>query len=168
MSTCARPASSLNQMRQVAQHPDDAPNIDIIDVNGTAHPHKGKALFTDITVDEATGDVTMRVLVDNPDHSLLPGMFVRAVVPHESIKDALLVPQQAVSRDAEGNTSVVVVDESGSVANIQPVRLGELVGQRYLVVEGLEPNATVVVRGQTRVTQNGTNVVATPAAQAQQ
>lgn len=163
-----RSASDIAKLQKAAG---DAANsvsapasVGILDVDGNTLPNKGKALFTDLSVDESTGDVTMRVLVDNPDQHLLPGMFVRAAVPRKTLSDALLVPQQAVTRDAQGQAIVVTVD-SNNTAHIQPIELGELVGRRYVVLSGLEPNTAVVVRGQSRVTQDGATVHATPADQ---
>ena len=162
-----RPASSLGKMQKVASSKPEEATVEILDVNGQPYPNKGTALFTDISVDEATGDVTMRVLVDNPDHLLLPGMFVRAVVPRATLADALLVPQQAIIRGAGGAAQVVVVGED-NLAHFKPVSLGELVKGSYVVTDGLSANDTVVIRGQTRVTKDGSPVHATPAPQTAQ
>ncbi|WP_319529294.1 efflux RND transporter periplasmic adaptor subunit [uncultured Cohaesibacter sp.] len=166
-----RPTSSLRELQQaamdMASNDGSEPTIEIYDVNGILHEQKGTALFTDITVDESSGDVTMRVFVENPSHTLLPGMFVRAIVPRKTIENALLVPQQAIIRDAEGKATVVVVQD-GKVANIKKVTLGELVDKRYIITDGIEAGESVVIRGQTRVTKDGSPVMATSADPQQQ
>ncbi|WP_319411737.1 efflux RND transporter periplasmic adaptor subunit [uncultured Cohaesibacter sp.] len=162
-----RSALDLVKMQKIANQAPDASDVEILDADGTAYQQKGKPLFTDVTVDEATGDVTMRVLVDNPDQDLLPGMFVRALVPRKVVDNALLVPQQAIIRDATGGARIVVIDAENK-AHFKDVVLGELVGRSYIIAEGLEANANVVIRGQTRVTQDGAQVVATPAEQSKQ
>ncbi|WP_172891534.1 efflux RND transporter periplasmic adaptor subunit [Cohaesibacter sp. ES.047] len=158
-----RPTSNLRELQQAAQDEANAgtsePTIVILDMNGVQHSEKGTALFTDISVDESSGDVTMRVLVENPEHTLLPGMFVRAIVPRQTIENALLVPQQAVIRDTQGNPTLVTV-EDGKTAKIKKVTLGELVNKSYIVTSGLEPNESVVIRGQTRVSEDGAAVMA--------
>ncbi|WP_316858569.1 efflux RND transporter periplasmic adaptor subunit [uncultured Cohaesibacter sp.] len=164
-----RPATDLIKMQRAAKdaanNASDEPSVEILDVDGNVYPIKGRALFTDLSVDEATGDVTVRVLVDNPNHDLLPGMFVRAVMPRETLEQSLLVPQQAIIRNAKGEATLVIVGED-KLAHIKMVKLGELVGRRYIVHEGLEPNSAVIVRGQTRVSKDGSPVMVAPPQQA--
>ena len=162
-----RSALDLVKMQKMANLAPEDSSIEILDADGNSYPQQGKPLFTDLSVDEATGDVTMRVLVDNPDQALLPGMFVRALVPRQIVENALLVPQQAIIRDTTGGARLVLVDSEGK-AHFKNVVLGELVKRSYIVTEGLEPNDTVVIRGQTRVSQDGAQVNATPAEQPKQ
>ncbi len=162
-----RSALDLLKMQKMANLAPDTSSIEILGVDGTAYKQKGQPIFTDVTVDESTGDVTMRVLVDNPDQDLLPGMFVRALVPLQTVENALLVPQQAIIRGLSGDARIVVVDGEGK-AHFRNVVLGELVKRSYIVTEGLEPNETVIIRGQTRVAQDGAQVNATPAEQPKQ
>ncbi len=159
-----RSALDLLKMQDMANLAPEASSVEILGIDGRVYPQKAKPLFTDLSVDASTGDVTMRVLVDNPEQSLLPGMFVRALVPRQIVENALLVPQQAVIRDVTGGARLVVVDAEGK-AHFHDVVLGELVNRSYVVTEGLEPNANVVIRGQTRVSQDGDQVHATPAGQ---
>lgn len=162
-----RSALDLLKMQKMANLAPDTSSIEILGVDGTTYKQKGQPVFTDVTVDESTGDVTMRVLVDNPDQDLLPGMFVRALVPRQIVENALLVPQQAIIRGLSGDARIVVVDDEGK-AHFKNVVLGELVKRSYIVTEGLEPNETVIIRGQTRVAQDGAQVNATPAEQPKQ
>src|SRR5690606_8551888 len=79
--------------------------------DGEAHPHAGRLLFSDISVDESTGSVTLRVEVPNPERLLLPGMYVRARLEQGVTRSALTVPQQAVSHSARGSTVLVVGED---------------------------------------------------------
>ena len=122
----------------------------ILRSNGTPYPQAGRILFSGINVDAGTGDVLLRILVDNPDRLLLPGMFVRARVPRGQPADALLVPQQAVSPTG-GKAGVWVVDAQDHAQRLT-VELGELVGRDYLVRSGLQAGQRVVVEGGERLT----------------
>lgn len=122
----------------------------ILRSNGTPYPQAGRILFSGINVDAGTGDVLLRILVDNPDRLLLPGMFVRARVPRGQPADALLVPQQAVSPTG-GKAGVWVVDAQDHAQRVT-VELGELVGRDYLVRSGLQAGQRVVVEGGERLT----------------
>lgn len=127
---------------------------------GKQYPVAGRALFSDISVDPGTGNVTVRVEVPNPDRVLLPGMYVRARLPRGVRRDALLVPQEAVVRDITGRPQLVIVGENkqGSRRNVE---LGPIVGGRYIVTTGLKAGETVVVQGQERV-QDGMALELTP------
>ncbi|CAM5359521.1 efflux RND transporter periplasmic adaptor subunit [Alcaligenes] [Alcaligenes phenolicus] len=122
----------------------------ILRSNGEPYPQAGRILFSGINVDAGTGDVLLRILVDNSDRLLLPGMFVRARVPRGQPADALLVPQQAVSRTG-GKAGVWVVDAQDHAQRVT-VELGELVGRDYLVRSGLQAGQRVVVEGGERLT----------------
>ncbi len=132
--------------------PEELP-VRIKTITGKAYGHTGRVLFSDITVDGATGSLGIRILVPNPEEQLLPGMFIRAMVPREVYAAALLVPQEAITRDPAGRPELVVVaaDKTG-VRRI--VELGPVVDGKYLVKSGLAAGETIVVLGQERV-QNG-------------
>ena len=83
--------------------------------NGAMYPHEGRLQFTDVSVDESTGMVSLRALFPNPEHILLPGMYVRAVIAEGVDENALLVPQRALRRDPKGQASVLLVDGGGKV-----------------------------------------------------
>ena len=110
------------------------------------YPLEGTLQFRDVTVDQTTGTVTLRVVFPNPDGVLLPGMFVRAVL-QEGINDAaILVPQQAVSRDPKGNPYALVVDSEGTVSQ-QQVVIDRAMGDRWLIASGLAAGDRVIVEG---------------------
>ncbi len=86
-------------------------NVELVMENGDTYPLKGQLQFSDVTVDESTGSITLRAIFPNPQHLLLPGMFVRARI-HEGVQpDAILVPQQGVTRTPRGEAMVMVVNE---------------------------------------------------------
>jgi membrane fusion protein (multidrug efflux system) len=120
--------------------------VTILLEDGTRYAQNGKLAFSDVTVDPATGSYLLRVVVANPDHMLLPGMYVRALVSNGVRRDGILVPQQAVQRDPKGNTSAFVVTKDGKVES-RPVRVSQTVGDRWLVEEGLGAGDRVVVEG---------------------
>lgn len=123
--------------------------VTVLTEDGREHPHPGTLLFTDITVDEGTGSVTLRAVVPNPEGVLLPGMYVRARLRQATLDDALLVPQQAVVRDARG-ASVWVVTGEGTVDS-RRVRTGAAHGDRWVIEAGLQPGEQVVVDGLQKV-----------------
>lgn len=112
------------------------------------------ALFSDISVDEGTGNVRLRAVADNPDRRLLPGMYVRARVPRGIYPHAISVPQQALVRDAFGTARVYVVGSDGNAA-ARPVQLSELVEGRYIVLDGLVEGDRIVVEGQEKLAVPG-------------
>jgi len=118
--------------------------------NGTEYPLKGNLQFRDITVDPTTGSVVLRILFPNPEGILLPGMFVRAVVQEGIHKKAILIPQQAVSRDPKGNPLTLIVDAKGTVQK-RPLTLDSAIGDTWLVSSGLEEGERVIVEGQLKV-----------------
>lgn len=113
--------------------------------DGSAYPHPGRLLFSDLTVDAATGQITLRAEVPNPDGLLLPGMYVRAQLEQAKVDGAVLLPQQAVTRGAQGD-SVMVVDEQGKVTP-RPVKLGPAQGNQWVVLSGLKTGEQVIVEG---------------------
>ncbi|MCX2522918.1 efflux RND transporter periplasmic adaptor subunit [Larsenimonas rhizosphaerae] len=138
-------ASRLDTLRQQAGSASPTLDVEILGSNGTPLDMHGRMLFSGIQVDTGTGDVLLRVLVDNPQHRLLPGLYVQARVPRAHYPAALSVPQQAVTRTA-GQASVWVVDAQKKVHPV-PVELGELVERRYRVVSGLSAGQQVVIEG---------------------
>ncbi len=115
--------------------------------DGSTYPHEGTLEFSDVTVDQNTGTITLRALFPNPDGDLLPGMYVRAVL-QEAVKDnALLIPQQAVSRDGAGKPFAYVVDSQKKLQR-RPLQTERAVGDQWLVQAGLEPGDQLVVDGQ--------------------
>lgn len=148
-------ATSLERWRhalgnRLAPGADGVP-VQILDSSGKAYGLSGRILFSGISVDAGTGNVLLRVQVDNPNRQLLPGMYVLARVPRAHHTDALSVPQQAVLR-RDGQASVWVLGEDEQVQRV-PVELGELVGRRYRIVNGLSAGQRVVIEGLDRLAE---------------
>ncbi len=118
--------------------------------DGTPYPLEGKLQFRDVTVDPATGSYTVRIVVPNPEHLLLPGMFVRAVVQEGIAEQAILVPQQGVSRNPKGESIALVVDEAGTVQQ-RILTLNRAIGDQWLVSSGLSAGDRVIVEGMLNV-----------------
>lgn len=145
-----QPAESYTALR--ASNNADGP-IEIVTSTGQVHPVKGRVLFSGVAVDPGTGDVLVRVAVDNPDEQLLPGMYVRARLFRAALPAALTVPQQAVTRDSEGNAQVSVVGQDDRV-RVRPVTPSAIVDGRYVIQSGLRRGDRVIVEGQDRVQPN--------------
>ncbi|WP_376867771.1 efflux RND transporter periplasmic adaptor subunit [Aeromonas veronii] len=156
-----QPASVLESLRQQAGSTATAPElaVEILGSNGTPLGMQGRILFSGIEVDAGTGDVLLRVLVDNPERRLLPGLYVQARIPRARYANALTVPQQAVVRTS-GQTSVWVVDGQGQ-AQLVPVNTAELVNSQYRIASGLSAGQQVVIEGIDRLTP-GVQVIASP------
>lgn len=86
--------------------------VELVTNDGLKYPQSGTLEFSDVTVDQTTGSITLRAIFPNPDHTLLPGMFVRARLEEGINPDALLVPQQGVTRTPRGDASVMVVGKA--------------------------------------------------------
>jgi membrane fusion protein, multidrug efflux system len=123
--------------------------VHLILEDGTEYPTAGKLLFSDLTVDQNTGQITLRAQVPNPKGLLLPGMYVRVRLEQAKAAQAVLLPQQAVSRSTQGDT-VMVVGGDGKVA-VQPVQLGSAQGNDWVVLGGLKPGQQVIVDGLQKV-----------------
>ena len=125
--------------------------VQLIMEDGTAYPLAGTLQFRDVTVDPTTGSVILRVVFPNPKGVLLPGMFVRAVVQEGVNKKAILIAQQAVSRDPTGNPFILIVDAEGKV-QLRRLTLDRAIGDQWLVSSGLAPGDRVIVEGMQKVT----------------
>ena len=111
---------------------------------------EGALQFRDVTVDPTTGSVILRIVFPNPNSVLLPGMFVRAVVEEGVNKQALLIPQQAVSRTTKGDHVALTVDAEGKVQQ-RMLTLDRAIGDAWLVSSGLAPGERVIVEGLQKV-----------------
>jgi len=112
--------------------------------DGRFYPHPGTLEFVGSSVDPGTGGVTLRVVVPNPQHLLLPGMYLRALLPLASDPSAILVPQQAVTRDAKGEPLVKLLDAHNRVEE-RRIRTGDTVGHEWVVEAGLKPGERLIV-----------------------
>lgn len=128
--------------------------------DGTLYPLEGDLQFRDITVDPTTGSVILRAVFPNPQKILLPGMFVREIVKEGINKQAILAPQQAVSRDTKGNPFTLVVDKDNKV-ELRPLIVDRTIGDKWLVASGLSPGDQVIMEGIQRV-RPGSPVKAVP------
>lgn len=128
--------------------------------DGTPYPHMGTLKFSEVTVNQSTGSVTLRTLFPNPDHLLLPGMFVRAIVEEGMNEQAILVPQRGVTRNPEGQATVMVVGAEEKVEQ-RVIEVVRTVDDNWLVGKGLQAGDRVILEGIQRA-RPGTPVKAVP------
>jgi membrane fusion protein (multidrug efflux system) len=128
----------------------------------TLYPFPGTLQFRDVTVDQTTGSVTLRLVFPNPKQVLLPGMFVRAVVEDGVSQQALLVPQQGVTRDTKGVPIAWVVDKDEKVEQ-RTLEVDRAIGDKWLVTAGLAAGDRLIVEGRQKV-RPGDRVKAVPLA----
>ncbi|BEO56578.1 efflux RND transporter periplasmic adaptor subunit [Serratia sp. CY58181] len=119
--------------------------------DGTSYAHAGKLELTEVAVDEATGSVTLRAVFPNPEHELLPGMYVHATVDNGVDPKAILAPQQGITRNAKGEATALVVDEQNNVAQ-RTVSAERVVGSNWLIGRGLNEGDRLIVEGTGKVT----------------
>ncbi|MDR3513539.1 MAG: efflux RND transporter periplasmic adaptor subunit [Caulobacteraceae bacterium] len=129
--------------------------------DGSDYPLDGKLQFTDVTVDQTTGSVTLRAVFPNPNGVLLPGMYVHAVVTEGVDNQGLLAPQQGVTRDQTGQPTAWIVDAQNK-AQLRTLRTAQAIGDKWLVSDGLKAGDRLIVEGVQRV-QPGASVHAVPA-----
>jgi membrane fusion protein (multidrug efflux system) len=118
--------------------------------DGTPYASEGDLKFRDVTVDPTTGSVVLRMEFPNPQYTLLPGMFVRTVVQEGIAEEAILIPQQALSRDPKGNPFGLIVDAEGKVQK-RMLTLDRAMGDQWLVTSGLAPGEHLIVEGAQKV-----------------
>lgn len=121
-------------------------HVQLILDDGTRYGHQGRFLFSDITADPSTGQVTLRIEIPNPAGELFPGMYVRARIEQAIDTDAITVPQQAIQRSNDGRAEVWVIGDGDRVA-LQPVEVGPLIDGAWVIRSGLQPGQRVVVEG---------------------
>jgi membrane fusion protein (multidrug efflux system) len=129
---------------------DGQKEVELVLEDGFLYPLKGTLQFRDVTVDATTGSVTLRLVFPNPENILLPGMFVRAVVKEGMRSQAVLLSQQAVSRDAKGNAFALTVDSKNKVQRRMLV-VDRAIGNTWLVTSGLDSGDRVIVEGMQKV-----------------
>ena len=147
-----QPAGELNRLRQTFKEgglksaaPGQA-NVRLVLDDGSLYAQPGKLLFSDVTVDPSSGQVTLRGEFPNPDDELLPGMYVRGTIEQGTQDDALLVPQQAIQRDSTGRPHVFVVQGQGT-AELRPVRISRTYQGQLVLQEGVKPGDRIIVEG---------------------
>ncbi|MDE3735405.1 MULTISPECIES: efflux RND transporter periplasmic adaptor subunit [Pseudomonas] len=129
--------------------------------DGSEYPHKGSLEFSEVSVDEGTGSVTLRAVFPNPEHTLLPGMFVHARLGSAVKQQAILAPQQGVTRDLKGQATALVVNAENKV-ELRQLKAERTVGDRWLVSEGLNPGDRLITEG-LQFVRPGVEVNAAPA-----
>lgn len=160
-----QPVADVLRMREGLEQgrlqPDAQSGVPIVaTIEGTDRKREGRLLFSDISVDPGTGQVSLRGQLPNADGLLLPGMYVRVQVTHAVDPAALLVPQRAVRRSADGKAQLLVVGKD-DVAQARQVRTGRMLGGEWQIVEGLAPGDRIVVGGEANA---GQKVTVTPVA----
>ncbi len=123
----------------------DAASVRILLEDGTEYSRPGRLLFSDLTVDATTGQITLRAEVPNPDGQLLPGLYVRVRLEQARATNAIALPQQAVTRSTQGDT-VMVVGADNKVS-VRPVKIGSVKGNQWIVLDGLKSGEQVMVDG---------------------
>jgi membrane fusion protein (multidrug efflux system) len=140
----------------------DAASVRVVLEDGTEFPLPGRLLFSDLTVDSTTGQITLRAEVPNPNGNLLPGLYVRVRLEQAQAANAITLPQQAVTRTQQGDTVTVV--ESDGKLNKRNVKVGAAQNNQWVVLEGLKSGEQVMVDGfqKLQLMPPGTPVKAVP------
>jgi len=144
--------SQLSQLRralesgELKQSSDGHALASVILEDGAEYAHLGRLLFSGVSVDPATGQVNLRAEFENPDHILLPGMYVRVLLQQGIDDHALLVPDQAIQRGADGLNTLMLVSDEGTVKPMA-VTVGAKVKNQSIILRGLNPGDTVIVEG---------------------
>ena len=161
-------ANEVLQMRQalragqlVTAEGAEAAKVDVILESGETYAHSGRLLFTDLTVDPGTGQVSLRAEVPNPDQLLLPGMYVRVRLHQAQADNAILLPQQAVTRSSQGDTVMVVAPDNSF--SVRPIQIGQAQGNNWVVLGGLKPGEKVIVDGFMKLRPGVSKVTPVPA-----
>ena len=138
----------------------DQAKVKLLLEDGSSYPQEGVLKFSEVTVVQSTGSVTLRALFPNPDQLLLPGMFVRAIIQEGVSEQAIMVPQRGVSRNQKGEAMAMVV---GAEEKVEPrvIKVSRTVGDNWLVSEGLKTGDRVIVEGIQKA-RPGTPVKAVP------
>ncbi|WP_312201093.1 multidrug efflux RND transporter periplasmic adaptor subunit AcrA [Kosakonia cowanii] len=124
--------------------------VELVTNDGMKYDQSGTLEFSGVTVDQTTGSITLRAVFPNPDHTLLPGMFVRAKLEEGVNPNALLVPQQGVTRTPRGDATAMVVGE-GDKVEIRNITATQAIGDKWLVTDGLKSGDRVIIEGLQKV-----------------
>lgn len=123
----------------------NAANVRVVLEDGSVYPQTGRLLFTDLTVDATSGQVTLRAEVPNPERALLPGLYVRVRLEQAQVDNGILLPQQAVTRSGKADTVMVVGPDNHVTPRV--VKLGPAQGSNWVVLDGLKAGEQVMVDG---------------------
>lgn len=146
---------------QLQKAGDSAAKVRLTLEDGSTYEHEGTLEFSEVSVDEGTGSVTLRAMFPNPEHTLLPGMFVHAQLSSGVNQQAILAPQQGVTRDLKGQAVAMVVNAENKV-EMRPLEADRAVGDRWLVTKGLNPGDRLITEG-LQFVQPGIEVKPAPA-----
>ncbi|QJI29282.1 efflux RND transporter periplasmic adaptor subunit [Pseudomonas sp. ADAK18] len=138
-----RRAFRAGNLKQVGQ---DQAKATLIQDDGSLYPLPGKLLFAEISVDPGTGQIILRSEFPNPDLDLLPGSFIRVRLEQAVDQQGISVPQRSITRDSAGIPMVLLLDAEQMVS-LQPVELGSVINDRWIVTSGLKPGDRIVVEG---------------------
>ncbi|MDD1509528.1 efflux RND transporter periplasmic adaptor subunit [Pseudomonas sp. CNPSo 3701] len=131
---------------QLQKASDTAAKVQLRLEDGSTYKHEGTLEFSEVSVDEGTGSVTLRAVFPNPDHTLLPGMFVHARLPAGVNKEAILAPQQGITRNAKGDPTALVVNAENKV-ELRQVKAERTDGNRWVVLDGLKSGDKLITEG---------------------
>jgi membrane fusion protein (multidrug efflux system) len=143
-------ADLLRLRKQTLSTNQNTLSVSLILEDGSTYSETGRLTLTEVAVDESTGSVTLRAVFPNPKQELLPGMFVRARVDEGVMDNAILAPQQGITRDAKGNATALVVNTSNKVEQ-RTLQTGETYGDKWLVLSGLQAGDKLIVEGTGKV-----------------
>ncbi|MFW2572380.1 efflux RND transporter periplasmic adaptor subunit, partial [Legionella sp. 29fVS95] len=129
---------------------DDNVVVDLLLEDGTLYNEKGTLQFSDVTVDETTGSITLRAIFPNPKEVLLPGMFVRARIQEGVKVEAILAPQQGITRNAQGQATALLVDDKNKVVE-RTLITEQAIGDQWLIRSGLKEGDKLIVSGLQKV-----------------
>ena len=155
-----QPSAELMNMKhalasgQLVRAGPNAVKVKLMLDNNMAYASEGKLEFSDVTVDQGTGMVTLRAVFPNPKHDLLPGMFVRAILEEGVNEQGIVVPQQGVTHDARGNATALVLNAEGKV-ELRVLKLGDALGDKWVVKSGLSAGEQLIVDGLQKVKPGG-------------
>ncbi|NLA88534.1 MAG: efflux RND transporter periplasmic adaptor subunit [Alcaligenaceae bacterium] len=148
--------AELNQLRRdldagnIKSLGESVAEVELLLEDGTLYPETGQLLFTGVTVNPSTGQVQLRATFPNPNHHLLPGMYVQVRLARAAVDNAIFVPNQAIQRTPEGGSKIMLVDEENIVRD-SPVTLGQEFGGRTHVLRGVEAGDQVIIEGFTKI-----------------
>ena len=136
--------------------------VSLLLADGTTYAESGKLQFADVSVDQATGNVTLRALFPNPKFDLLPGMYVRAVLENGVNEKAIVVPQQGVTRNQKGQATALVLNAQ-NIVEPRILETSGTIGDKWLVTSGLADGDRVIIEGLQKVRPGAAASVAKPA-----
>ena len=143
----------LQEALQQGNLSDASHHVEILNSQGQPYSVTGEILFSDTKVDPDTGDVTIRILANNDNQKLLPGMYVRVNMSRAKVDNAILVPEQAIQHDISGKANVTVIDQKGQ-AQSKNVQLGQRYKNSYVVTQGINAGEKIIVEGVERIQPN--------------